>query len=196
MNHRHLHPDEIDLLVDGDLGFGVAPLKAHLLECADCRAQVEDARSFCDVLDHLPRFAPAPAFAEKVMGRVQVFVPWHVAALDSARRLVPTSRPARVLAGALAASVAAFMTLATVWIAARLDVVAFFSGLAVEQARVAVVTALSDAVAAAVGQSLATALFSSGTVGLAVAAALLLLTAAGAIAGVRALVGAAARRRS
>jgi hypothetical protein len=196
VNHRHLQPDEVDLLVDGDVGFGVAPLKAHLLECADCRAQVEEARSFCDVLDHLPRFAPSAAFAGRVMGRVQVFVPWHVAALDSARRLAPTSRTGRVLVGALAASVAVVMTLSTLWIAARLDVVAFFSGLAIEQAGMAIRTAFSEVLAAAVGESLATAIFSSGAVGLGVAGALLLLTAAAAIAGLRALVGAAARRRS
>ena len=39
MNHRHLLPDEIDLLLDDEVGFGVAPLKAHIRDCADCRAQ-------------------------------------------------------------------------------------------------------------------------------------------------------------
>ena len=34
MNHRHLLPDEIDLLLDDEVGFGVAPLKAHVRDCA------------------------------------------------------------------------------------------------------------------------------------------------------------------
>ena len=39
VNHRHLLPNEIDLLVDGEAGFGVAPLRAHVAECDECRAQ-------------------------------------------------------------------------------------------------------------------------------------------------------------
>ena len=30
MQHRHLLPNEIDLLVDGDTGFGVQPLREHV----------------------------------------------------------------------------------------------------------------------------------------------------------------------
>ena len=44
MNHRHLLPDEIDLLLDDEVGFGVNPLRSHVRDCADCRAKVEDAR--------------------------------------------------------------------------------------------------------------------------------------------------------
>ena len=39
--NRHLLPDEIDLLVDGEAGFGGAPLKAHVRGCAEC-AQLFD----------------------------------------------------------------------------------------------------------------------------------------------------------
>ena len=44
MNHRHLLPNEIDLLVDGEAGFGVAPLRDHVDECDECRMRFEDAR--------------------------------------------------------------------------------------------------------------------------------------------------------
>ena len=54
MNHRHLLPNEIDLLVDGEAGFGVAPLRAHILECSDCRERLEDARVVVDALESLP----------------------------------------------------------------------------------------------------------------------------------------------
>ena len=43
MQHRHLHPNEIDLLLDGEVGFGVAPLRAHVEGCAECRAKLDDA---------------------------------------------------------------------------------------------------------------------------------------------------------
>ena len=39
MNHRHLLPAEIDLLLDEEVGFGVSPLRAHVQACADCRAR-------------------------------------------------------------------------------------------------------------------------------------------------------------
>ena len=195
MNHRHLLPNEIDLLVDGEVGFGVAPLRAHVEECPDCRAKVEETRTVCDVLDHLPRLVPSSRFADRVMTQVQVFVPWHVAALDSARRLVPQSRPARVLAGALAASVATVLSLATLWLAARFDVLTFFSGLALERARGAVLGAVEATVAAAFGDSVLAMVRSSGLVGLSIAVLVLIAATAATAVGLRALAGASARRR-
>ena len=38
LHHRHLRPDEIDLLLDGEDGFGVAPLRAHVESCSSCQA--------------------------------------------------------------------------------------------------------------------------------------------------------------
>ena len=82
MNHRHLLPDEIDLLLDDEVGFGVQPLKAHIRDCADCRAKVDEARFVVDALEDLPHFAPSHSFANRVMSQVPVFVPWHVAARE------------------------------------------------------------------------------------------------------------------
>ena len=97
---RHLLPNEIDLLLDGEVGFGVTPLKAHVRTCEDCRTTLEEARTVVTALEHLPHLAPSPLFANRLMSQVQVFVPWHVAALDSARRYVPRSQPVRYLVGA------------------------------------------------------------------------------------------------
>src|SRR6476659_9853658 len=98
MNHRHLLPNEIDLLVDGDAGFGVAPLRAHIDECAECRGQVEDARIVVDALEALPHFAPDSRLADRVMAQVPVFVPAHVAARGSVARWTPHTANARVVA--------------------------------------------------------------------------------------------------
>ena len=59
--NRHLLPEEIDLLIDGEAGFGVAPLKAHVRRCAECRGELEDARAVLAALDQLPHLAPSPA---------------------------------------------------------------------------------------------------------------------------------------
>ena len=45
MEHRHLLPEEIDLLLDGEVGFGVQPLRAHVRGCDLCRRELEDARA-------------------------------------------------------------------------------------------------------------------------------------------------------
>src|SRR4051812_10035276 len=112
MNHRHLLPDEIDLLLDDEVGFGVAPLKAHIRDCADCRTKVEDARTVVDALEDLPHFAPSHRFSDRVMSQVPVFVPWHVAARDSALQWLPRSRPARLAVAAMATSAASVLTVA------------------------------------------------------------------------------------
>ena len=83
MKHRHLLPDELDQLLDDELGFGMAPLTAHLSECDECRGRYEDARAVTDLIDKLPHLVPSHRFAENVMSKVEVFVPWHVAARDS-----------------------------------------------------------------------------------------------------------------
>ena len=122
MNHRHLLPDEIDQLLDDEVGFGVNPLRAHLRECADCHAKVEDARLVVDVLEDLPHFAPSHNFASRVMAQVPVFVPWHVSARQTIASFIPRSRSAQIALGALATSVASVLTVAILWISTQTDV--------------------------------------------------------------------------
>jgi hypothetical protein len=160
--NRHLLPDEIDLLVDGEAGFGVAPLKAHVRGCPECAAELEAARFVVAELEALPHLAPSPLFSERVMQQVQVFEPWHVALLDTLRRFVPQSRPARVLAGAGALSIASIFTIVLVWLGARLDILAMLGGSAVERAQGAARAVLGEAIAGALGDP-ATGLLGSGT---------------------------------
>lgn len=195
MEHRHLLPNEIDLLLDGDVGFGVTPLKAHVRSCAECRVELEEARVVAAALDHLAHFAPAPLFADRVMAQVQVFEPAHVTALDAARRWLPASRPARAIAGAAAAGVAFVLSVSMLWLAARLDVVMFFTNLAAERARRTLLDVVGDATAAAFGQPALEAIRASGAIGLALALTALLAAVTLAAMGLRALVGASARQR-
>lgn len=132
MLHRHLLPQELDLLVDGDAGFGVAPLRAHLESCADCRERLDALGGVAAQLDALPHFTPRFGFADRVMTQVQVIEPWHVALADSARRLVPQSTGMRVLAAAGAGLVATTISGSALWFAFRADLVGWTSGLALE----------------------------------------------------------------
>ncbi len=191
---RHLLPDEIDLLLDGEVGFGTAPLTAHVRRCEHCQGELRQAQALVSALEHLPYLAPSPVFAERVMTRVQVFVPWHVALLDWAHGWVPRTRPAMAAAGVAFAFAAAVMTIAVVWMIARFDAVVFALGLGLSRARDLVLSAVGDAVGSLFGEPVLTALRDSGPMGVTLAMLTLLLMAALAAGALR-LLAAGARRR-
>jgi len=193
---RHLLPEEIDLLLDGEVGFGTAPLKAHVRSCAECRAELEDARAVVRELEHLPHLSPSPLFTERVMAHVQVFVPWHVTLLDTVRGWMPRSRAGRVLVGSGLGSFAVVLTGVALWLITQLDTVIFAVNLALDRARTATMGLLSDAVGALFGDAALQIVRSSGGAGIGVALALLLLTALIAARALRAVAaGARARGR-
>ena len=187
MNHRHLLPNEIDLLVDGEAGFGVAPLRAHIQECPECRERLEDARIVVEALEALPHFAPDSRLADRVMAQVPVFVPAHVAARDSVRRWLPQSAAARVAALAVAGSAAFTLTIGMVWLALQGDLVVFITGLLGDRVRLAVVDAARDLAVALLGDAALSALQGLGAVGVSLLFLAFLAAAVGTIAGIRRL---------
>ena len=193
MNHRHLLPNEFDLLLDGEVGFGVAPLKAHVDECADCREQLDRARIVVDALDDLPRFAPAPSFTNRVMADVQVIEPWHVAMIAGASWLVPKSAPMRIVMAASASVIALAVSTAAVWLAFRADVALYIAGLADQRARALVTSSLSDFAQSVFGAGAVDAVRAQGTMALAVGGAVLLVAAASAALALRAVASASRR---
>ena len=195
MNHRHLLPNEIDLLLDGDVGFGVAPLRAHVATCDHCTAELDEARAVVEALDHLPHLTPSPLFAERVMARTQVFQPWHVAALDSARRIVPASGPARVLVGVAASTVALMLTAVTVFLVTRLDALLFIGQLVLQRSRDMVLGGLDGLVGSVLGDAGVSVLRASGAAGIALAIVAVILSGALAAGGLRAAVSASRRNR-
>lgn len=194
MNHRHLLPNEIDLLVDGEAGFGVAPLRAHVAECDDCRERLDDARIVVDALEALPHFSPDSRFADRVMAQVPVFIPAHVAARDSVARWVPQSPAARLAAAVAGTSMAGILTLALVWLAMRGDAVLFVGGLLGDRLRAAVASAVRDLAVALLGDSAIAALQATGPLGASLLLVGFVIAAAGTLAGIRRLATASARR--
>jgi hypothetical protein len=188
---RHLLPEEIDLLIDGEAGFGVAPLKAHVRQCAECEAELETARLVAGELDLLPHFSPTPLFADRVMQQVQVFEPWHVAVGDAIRRLVPQSTPARVLAAAGGLTFATVFSLMAVWVLTRVDLLALVSGLALERSQQTAQGALASFARTLMGEGAPAV----GAGVLALAIAVFVLTALGATAGLRAVTASGRRRQ-
>lgn len=195
MEHRHLLPDEIDQLLDGEAGFGVAPLQAHVDACAACRAELAEARQVVSALERLPHLAPFPLFADRVMAQVQVFEPWHVTALDSIKRWVPASRSARLVGIGATSVFALLISVAAVWTAVRLDAFLFFFDLAGQRARAALFDAVGSAIANTFGDAAVDALRTGGmpaVVGITGFLALVVLAAVG----LRAVLATARRRRT
>ena len=195
MNHRHLLPDEIDLLLDGEVGFGVSPLRAHVRECPDCRARLEEARVVVDALEDLPRFAPAHDFSQKVMANVPVFVPWHIAAGDAIRPWVPRSQPARLAVLGAATFVASLLTVGLVWITTQTDLLVFATSIAGDRLRVVVGQAVRTLLTTAFGEQAFAAVQHAGTTGLVMISLGFVGAAASTLLGLRALAAASNRQR-
>ena len=196
MQHRHLLSNEIDLLLDGEAGFGVAPLRSHVDDCAECRARLDEARLVADALERLPHFAPRTGFSDRVMSQVQVVEPWHVAALDTARRFVPESRPLRALAVAGAGVASVAISGSAVWIAFSADLSFQSASFVADRVRAALVSGVAQALETTLGSGAADAIRSSGSLAL-VGGALALVAAVGASAfGFRAIASAARQRGS
>lgn len=194
MINRHLLPNEIDLIVDGEVGFGVAPLRAHVRQCSECRERVDEALMVVNALEELPHLAPSSLFADRVMSEVQVFQPWHVAARDTVARLVPRSLPARIVAGGLGVVAASVLALVSVFVGSRLGMLTFLSGSAVQRGREVVAAVAEGLVTAAFGPVALEVIRAMGTLGLLISTLVLVLGATAAVYGVRRLATASSRR--
>ena len=130
------------------------------------------------------------------MSEVPVFVPWHVAARESALRWLPQSRPARIAVGALATSMASQLAVTILWIATPTGAQQVASGLAGNQMRGVVFDAGRQVLATVFGDQMFSIIQQTGTLGIAAALLGLVAAAGGSIAGLRALAGASSRRRA
>jgi hypothetical protein len=165
MLERHLLPPEIDLLVDGDVGFGVAPLRAHVAECGECRARVDELRAVADSLDELPRFTPRVGFADRIQGEIQIVEPWHVALTETVRRMIPESAPMRALAAVGAGVAGITISGRAVWLAFRVDLATWTYNVFLDVTREGLLAGAGTVVRAAFADLPGTEI-SAGTIGL------------------------------
>lgn len=192
--NRHLLPAEIDLLVDGDGGFGLAELAAHAEQCASCRAKVRDGRLIAQAMEVLPHAKPTLGFADRVMTKVEVYQPWYIAAWDAVERIVPTSTPFRVAAVSLLTVGTVLATGGGIWLATQTNGLSVISAGLLEQSRTATASVVGDALGALLGPSAAGVLRNGSLGTVALGAGALLGAMALAAGGLSRL--AAARRRS
>ena len=195
MNHRHLLPNEIDLLLDDEVGFGVHPLKAHAGNCDECQARLAAARLVVDALEDAPRFAPAHSFADRVMAQVPVFEPWHVTARESVMRWLPAPGPARWIVGVIGTSVASVLTVLMLWVATQTDALQLAGGLAGDRLRSLALTVARELVTTIFGDQVFAIVEQAGTAGIIMSLLGLALVAVGSVVGLRAVAVASSRRR-
>lgn len=195
MQHRHLLPNEIDLLLDEETGFGVQGLREHVRSCKDCRARLDEAQAVVSALAEVPHMAPRFGLADRVMSQVPVFVPWHVAARDAAARLIPTGTVARAMAAAIVAVVGTLVTGLTLWVATRGDVLAVVTGLVSDRAREAATAAAGSMVAGLFGPQVIAAMQQLGPLGVALAAGGFVVASLATVFGLR-LIATSGRARS
>ncbi|MGH7637133.1 MAG: hypothetical protein ACREOK_05735 [Gemmatimonadaceae bacterium] len=195
MQHRHLLPNEIDLLVDGETGFGVQPLREHVAACSDCRARLAEAQDVVSTLSAVPLLSPRMGLADRVMSQVPVFVPWHVSARDTIREWMPTSPVARVLAATLVAVVGTLVSGLTIFIAMRDDILATLTAAVGEQARSSFADALGNVVVALFGPQVVGAIQQLGPMGIALAGGGFLVASLATVLGLR-LIATSSRARS
>lgn len=155
MNHRHLNPEEIDLLIDGGEGFGMAPLRSHLDECPRCMSEYRAFRKLVAGLEAMPHVVPPARFSDKVMRQVQVFEPWHVALRDRITSLFPATSRSRLSFGIGAGAIALALSVAFVWVAARADALIFLATLGATRARDAISASLASVAQSLLGDAYA-----------------------------------------
>jgi len=169
VNHRHLLPNEIDLLLDEESGFGVQPLREHVRRCPDCHARLDSAKRVASALSEVPLIAPRYGMADRVMSQVPVFVPWHVSARDSVVEWIPTGRAARVAAATLVGVGGTIVSGLTLWVATRGDLLSMITGLAGEGAQSAAADAAGDLIVAILGPQVVTVVQQLGSLGVGLA---------------------------
>jgi hypothetical protein len=195
VNHRHLLPDEIDQLLDDEVGFGMAPLRAHIAECADCRSRLDDARAITDLIEKVPHLAPSHRFSERVMTQVPVFVPWHVAARDAMAEWLPAAGTSRKVAITAGVVIGAVLTVITIGLATQTDLLLFAANVAVDRVRDVAVAGIGSIVVNLFGEQTFNAIAQFGAIGFAFAGGVMLVGLGIAFASLRSLAASASRRR-
>lgn len=107
IQRTHLTPDEVEAVVESSTALA-EPRRRHLESCRACAGEVEELRRLAAALAALPTWMPTPGFAERVMARVTLPVPWH-------RRIAVAVRDGTAAGVGMAATLAALLAGAGLW---------------------------------------------------------------------------------
>jgi predicted anti-sigma-YlaC factor YlaD len=116
----HPGPDQLEAYVEGTLDTSdSAVVDSHLMSCARCQGEIEEWRSLFAVLSSMPRLAPTPLFADRVMARVDLALPLPARVAAFLARLVPKSTTGWALAAAMLSLPVVVIAAAVSWLATQ-----------------------------------------------------------------------------
>lgn len=116
----HPTPDRLEALVEGVLAEAErSAVEQHLVSCLRCQAEVEEWRAVFAALAALPRLAPSPGFADRILARVRVRQPWAARVGAVLARLMPRTTTGWALLTACLALPAAAGTALIAWVMSR-----------------------------------------------------------------------------
>lgn len=107
IRQTHLAPDEIEAAAEGSAMLSVS-LREHARSCAACAREVAELRRLSEALASLSPREPAPGFADRVMARVRLPLPWH-------RRLALAVRERTAAGIAMTATLGALLAGTGLW---------------------------------------------------------------------------------
>lgn len=107
IRHTHLTPDELEAAAETSAVLP-EPVRDHVHSCATCAREVDGLRRLSAALAGLPSRVPSPGFADRVMARVNLPVPWH-------RRMAVAVRERTAAGLGVAATVAALLAGTGLW---------------------------------------------------------------------------------
>ncbi|MEO7964249.1 MAG: hypothetical protein ABIT38_10120 [Gemmatimonadaceae bacterium] len=146
-------------------------------------------------LEGLPHVLPSARFAERVMRKVEIFEPWHVAWRNTVRGWFPRTQTGRTLVLGTGGVMAVTMTILTVWLLQRADALLFVGNLAAQRTRGALFDSGHSLLVGLVGRNTAVALSSNGALGIVAVLATVALAVFGTAYGLKSLASVARRRR-
>lgn len=107
IRQTHLEPEEIEAAAETSAQLA-EDRRAHARSCAACAREVAVLRRLSTALAALPAREPSPGFADRVMARVSLPVPWH-------RRMAAAIRDRTAAGVGIAATIAALLAGAGLW---------------------------------------------------------------------------------
>lgn len=100
----HPEPERLEAYVEGSLPEAErAVVDSHLVACSDCQTVTEEWRTLFAGLADLPRPAPAPGFADRVLAGVRVRQPWPARLAAWIERMLPETTKGWAIAAAIVA---------------------------------------------------------------------------------------------
>jgi hypothetical protein len=123
---KHLSAEELQTFVEGQLPEGDrVVIESHLVACLRCQGEAEEWRSLFTALSGMPKFDPAPGFADRViagfanLSHATAALPWYQRAGRAVVRVAPKTTKGWALAAAFLAMPVVSIGVVLTWLLSK-----------------------------------------------------------------------------